>query len=173
MSFRSEWGVELSLYSGEKTFWKYKGYEDDYMVAFQTGMLHNKACYECKYANKDRVSDITIGDFWKIGEKTKFEKPKCKVSVIVANTDKGLSFVQKCDELILQERDYQEALDGNPNLYRPSNRHPQREVFWSIYRTEGVSNAYQKTIGKKLKKIRLKGRIKGFAKTKIKQLIKK
>ncbi len=171
VSFRSEWGVELSLYSGEKAFWKYKGYEDDYMVAFQTGMLHNEACYECKYANKDRVSDITIGDFWKIGEKTKFEKPKCKVSVIVANTERGLSFVQECDELVLQEREYQEAIDGNPNLHRPSKMHPQRELFWKIYKEESVPNAYLKTIGKRLKKIRFKNCIKNMIKDLIKKII--
>lgn len=173
VSFRSKWGVELSLYSGEKTFWKYKGYEDDYMVAFQTGLLHNSSCYECKYANKDRSSDLTIGDFWKIGEKKEFVRPKCKVSVIVANTERGLAFVQKCNQLILQEREYQEALDGNPNLYRPSSRHPQWDMFWKIYTEEGASSAYQKTIGKKLKKIRLKNSIKGFIKSMIKGLMRK
>lgn len=166
--FRSQWGEELSLYSGEKVFWKYKAYEDDFLVAFQTGLLHNLPCYECKYANKDRTSDLTIGDFWKIGQKKEFERPKCKVSVVVANTEKGLCYIQKCNQLILQERDYQEAMDGNPNLYRPSTKHPQREEFWKIYEKEGIPNAYQKTIGKRLKKIRLRNSMKGFIKSTIK-----
>lgn len=160
VGFRSERGVELSLYSGEKAFWQYKGYEDDYMVAFQTGLLHNESCYQCRYANKDRSADLTIGDFWKIGEKREFIRPDCKVSVVVANTEKGLSFLQECNHLHLEERDYQEALDGNPNLHRPSEAHPRREVFWKIYAEEGVSSAYKKTIGKRLKKVRLKRNVK-------------
>lgn len=173
VSFRSEWGEELSLYSDKKLFWKYNVHEDEYMMAFLTGLLNNEACCECKYANKNRASDITIGDFWKIGEKTKFEKPKCKVSVIVVNTEKGLSYVQQCNQLILRERDYQEAMDGNSNLYRPFGKNPKRDSFWKIYKSEGVPNAYLKTFGKGLKKIRLKKRIKNIIKNFIKKIIRR
>lgn len=160
IAFRSERGVELSLYSGEKAFWQYKGYEDDYMVAFQTGLIHNETCYQCKYANKDRSSDLTIGDFWKIGEKRVFQHPECKVSVVVASTEKGLAFLQGCEQLILEEREYQEALEGNPNLYSASKKNLKSEMFWNIYADEGVSRAYSKTIGKRLKKIRFKNNVK-------------
>lgn len=173
VAFRSSWGVELSLYSGDKVFWKYKGFEDDYMVAFQKGMLHNLACYECKYANRDRSADITIGDFWKLGEKIPFNKPKCKVSVIVANNEKGLEFINECDNLQLYEREYEEAINGNPNLYRPSTMHPMRDIFWKIYHEEGVFNAYHKTIGKNLRKIRFKNKIKNSIKNMLKTILRK
>lgn len=169
--FRSQWGEELTFYSGTKVIWKYKAYEDDYLSAFQNGLLHNESCYECKYADKDRCADLTIGDFWKIGQKTEFVKPKCKVSVVVANTTKGLNLITSCEQLVLQEREYQEALDGNPNLYRPSKRHLQYEKFWNIYREEGVPAAYIKTIGKRLKKVRFKNCIKNTIKNTAKLFI--
>ena len=43
-----------------------------------------------------------------------------------------------CDTLICQEREYMEAVDGNPQLRAPKNRHPQYDTFWSVYAKSGL-----------------------------------
>lgn len=41
-----------------------KGVLDSYMIGFLGGLFYTENCYECKYAQLNRVSDITIGDSW-------------------------------------------------------------------------------------------------------------
>lgn len=159
VSFRSSWGVELCLTDHNKEFWKYKVNEDDFLSAFQNGVLHNYACYNCKYAQKDRCSDITIGDFWKIGETVPFRKPGCKVSVVVVNSDKGLDFLNICSNLHLEERKYEEALNGNPNLYRPSRKASSYDLFWNEYHSKGIKAAMKKIGGGNLSRKRIKNKV--------------
>ena len=171
VSFRSSWGVEMCLTDQNKDFWKYKVNEDDYLVAFQNGVLHNNACYHCKYAHKNRCSDMTIGDFWKIGETIPFQKPKCRVSVLIVNSIKGMNFLNSCSNLHLEEREYEEALTGNPNLYRPSKKSPLYDVFWNEYHSKGIEAAMKKIGGKDLAKKRIKNKMVETTKSIIKRFL--
>ena len=50
-SFRTPYGEEMTLKSqGVIVIWKRKMREDYYLDAFNSGMLNNEACYECRYA---------------------------------------------------------------------------------------------------------------------------
>lgn len=160
VSFRSAYGVELTLSSKGKVLLQNKLTESEYLTAFQNGILHNESCYQCPYANKDRCADITIGDFWKIGQREPFEKPKCKVSVVVVNSEKGDAFVMQMKGLHMEERTYQEAMDGNPNLYRPSTMDQNRDVFWQVYHSEGINKALYSVYKNKLKFRRTKNAVK-------------
>ena len=173
VSFRSPWGVELTIANDRKIFWKCKVSEDDYMVAFQTGVLHNTACYHCLYADKDRCADITIGDFWKIGTTVPFQRPNCKVSVVVVNSEKGNAFLNGCSDLHLEERSYAEALAGNPNLYRPSHKSLQYDVFWEAYHAQGIVAAMKKIGGCKLMLRRTKNKIVGTLKGMAKKVLRR
>ena len=50
-------------------------YKDEYIRAFLEDYITNEVCCECKYTGKDRVSDITLADFWGyISESFKYRK---------------------------------------------------------------------------------------------------
>ena len=164
IQFRSERGLGLTLYSERKKVWDYLEYEDEYMTAFQKGIINNPTCYSCQYAKMNRIADITIGDFWRIGQEIPFNKPNCKVSVVIANTEKGENFIRKCEGLVLEERNYQEAQKGNPNLYRASTKNEQYDTFWNNYKSDNPIIAYKSVFGNKLVKIRAKNRIKKILK---------
>lgn len=80
-----------------------------YYSFFLDGTIYRDSCYECKYANEHRISDITIGDYWGIEE----EHPElCKswggdkgVSCVIVNTNKGYELLKKYGEYI----DYRET----------------------------------------------------------------
>jgi len=156
VSFRSSYGVELTLKSDDKTVLRHKGMENEFLLAFQNGVLHNHACYACPYAAKDRCADITIGDFWKIGTEIPFQKPSCKVSVLVINTEKGKDFLKECKGLHLEEREYDEALKGNPNLYRASTKSNQYDRFWTAYHQDGIAKGFAEIYHSALMKKRWK-----------------
>ena len=69
-------------------------------------------CSECKYKERIRVSDISIGDFW--GLKGSRDDLFKGISVILANTDKGAAYLQGVeDKLFLEKRTYEEEEGEN------------------------------------------------------------
>lgn len=171
--FRSPYGVEMTLKSNGKNIWKRKLPEDFYLTAFNEGLILNDACYQCKYAQPERSNDLTIGDFWDIGKYEPFKGPGRKVSVIAVNSEKGNELLNMCDTLICQEREYMEAVDGNPQLRAPKNRHPQYDTFWSVYAKSGLGAAIEATIYKPVQKIYLTRKIKQFPKNVVKKILRR
>lgn len=172
VAFRSQYGVELTIWDGERVFWKYTGREDAFLVGFQKGLLHREACYQCPYARPERASDLIIGDFWGIDPEVASQKPKnCKVSVVLVNSDKGAKLLATCPELYLEERDYSEALNGNANLNHPSAVHPQREAFIALSAQRGIPEAFRQTIDAPLRKKRMKTDLIRFTRWTAKRLL--
>ena len=104
---------------------------DPYYRSFMYGLIFRENCYNCKYAKPERVSDITLCDFWGLNKKTlTIDNPPKYVSCILINSKKGWSVFDKCKyEMEVEERDIKEALAGNYNLNHPSNKHKDRDVF--------------------------------------------
>ena len=72
-----------------------------------------QSCYNCVFKNDRRgyFSDITIADFWRIGNKVPFSAPHYErgISAVVVNTTKGDSFLNSCsDSLEIVERSFGE-----------------------------------------------------------------
>lgn len=92
--FRDEEGYFLTLTSPEGKQLYRKGFPwDAYLNAFQYGLFFRPCCYQCLYACPQRVSDLTVGDFWGLGQTT---YPKKKVSVILTNTIRGGQMLSDC-----------------------------------------------------------------------------
>lgn len=171
ISFRTPYGVEMTVKAKNQIIWKRKINEDYYLNAFNNGLLHNEACYECRYAQEKRASDLTVGDFWGIGKKEPFTHPGRKVSVVTVNTQKGMELLNKCDSLMMVERSYEEAIKGNTQLRHPSVRHEKRELFWQVYRDEGIEQAFIHTIYQEVSRTYWKNTVKRAPKELVKRLI--
>lgn len=132
IKFREPEGYFLTLVSNEGTILYRKGFPDDYYLnGFQYGLFHRPSCYQCPYASKERVSDITIGDFWGLGNT---EYSKDKVSVILCNTKKGIDVINEVrDSIFLEQRSITEAISGNSQLRHPSQKHEFYTLFHRMY----------------------------------------
>lgn len=130
--FRDEEGYFLTLTSPEGKQLYRKGFPwDAYLNAFQYGLFFRPCCYQCLYACPQRVSDLTVGDFWGLGQTT---YPKKKVSVILTNTIRGGQMLSDCKKsLFLDERPVVEAVRGNHNLHQASRKHKYYHVFHRLY----------------------------------------
>lgn len=123
-SFRQEavWGItprfevdnEVRLLSGR---------ENLYMHLFLAGKLHRPCCYTCPYTTPERISDITIADFWGIGEQHPFAyDTSAGCSLVLPNSEKGRQvFDDICPNLNYEQREWEEALKYNDQLYRQSH----------------------------------------------------
>lgn len=122
-----------------------------YQSAFMAGKISRESCYSCKFSQKNRCSDFTIGDYW--GVKEVFPDMKNSsdgVSMLLVNTDKGkllLDDVKNFIELI--DSSYENIAIRNPNLNQSTRRPESRNdlknvVFCSEYIKNNVPSSYYK-----------------------------
>lgn len=101
---------------------------DPYYYAFLHFNSISDACYECKYANTKRVSDITVGDAWSEGEKS-----KNMLSIVLLNTDKGRMYFSS---ILNRLRTVEVSLDAVTER-KDQLRHPasfENEADWKKLR---------------------------------------
>lgn len=92
-------GVSRRSYTN---YWR----NDAYYYSFEKAGNTHRSCGNCVYCNGNRASDITLADFWgyKSYDKSIYD-PK-GISLIIANTDKGINAVEMLgDECFLKEID--------------------------------------------------------------------
>lgn len=115
--------------------WKQR-YHDAYYNTFIEGYTYRPSCNQCQFARPERCSDITIGDFWGLGEKKPFI-PIAKAygySVVLPNTLKGVKALESIsEEFYMQEREVEEAIKGNPQLQHPKYLSLNAKVFQWLF----------------------------------------
>lgn len=137
-------GMKLNFQDGriyEKTT-----YRDPFIRAFLRELCLRPSCHSCKYANTQRVSDITIADFWGYIAKGDFDRDDDKgISMVMINSLKGKRlFDEAKEELFCWERPLEHAVNGNPalrNCFPPS---PNRDEFWADYHKYGFTKGLVK-----------------------------
>lgn len=115
----------------------------DYTNAFYSHLILRQSCFTCHYKNKQRISDITIGDYWKIEDNDKSFDDNKGVSLVIVNTKQGKKFFEQCHEsCIIKEfpisTSIQTAMDHNyqePIL---------RKNFWTEYNGNNLSELTEK-----------------------------
>ncbi len=136
IKFRVDNGFYTTAIKNNKVLMKKRNLFDLYYIGFLKGLFYRSSCYRCKYSCNERVSDITIGDFWGL-LKTELNT-KNGVSVILTNTAKGKGLLLKCKEkLNLEEHPVCEAISGNHNLNAPSTKHKNADKFLMLYQNKG------------------------------------
>lgn len=110
-------------------------YKDPFYRCFVENFCLRPNCFQCKYAQKARVADLTLGDFWGYEPRSlKFRSFRKGTSVILINTDKGDELFESIkNDLIWEERNFQEASSCNRNLTEPQIRPKKYNEFWERY----------------------------------------
>lgn len=124
------WGMGYCAEIKTKNKIKYKKADfDPYYTAFLK--VNRECCYECKYANLDRIGDITLGDLWGIEQFDYDFYDKNGVSLAIVNTIKGEKIFNKVKNLV-EYRQYneQQVTKFNGNLKHPTTRPQNREIIY-------------------------------------------
>lgn len=100
---------------------------DRYLTAFLKGGSYTENCYSCYYAQRDRVSDLTLGDSW--GTELK-EEEKGGISLALVQTDKG-QYLLDITGLELKSVNYENAVANNHQLRHPSVKEKSHDVLFS------------------------------------------
>lgn len=121
---------------------------DPYYSAFLSGKMFRESCYQCKYASKKRVSDITLGDFWGV-EKVNhnFDNEK-DTSLVLINSKKGKEiFATIKTRIEYFDTTYEEASKYNKNIVCPKGSiPPERLLIFKRYRTQDINTFFSQTL---------------------------
>ncbi len=111
---------------------------------FYNNIIFRRSCSECKYANLQRPSDITIADFWGWQKTDSTINADDKgLSLVLCNTEKGRQLFDAVKErMTVIPAELENCLQ--PNLQHPSEIHPQRMDFERDYARKGFVYAMKK-----------------------------
>lgn len=145
VSFRGKTDKSLKIIKDNKVIYNNNCHKDAYFYSFLNGLISRENCYKCSYTKEDRVSDMTLGDFWGINRETMINSFKGKISVVLTNTEKGEKLFQNIStNLTFEQREIKEAVDGNGQLRRPSIIHNKRSEFLNYYPKVGFVKSLKK-----------------------------
>lgn len=146
-SFRGEFDWYLTAYQEDKIVYQRQRLRDRYFLAFLEGLSYRDNCYSCRYARKERVSDLTIGDFWGLDRNSMLHQYDGRVSLVLPCTPKGKEFFDTVkDDFTWEKRSIDEAVNETQgNLRHPTVPHKDRKLFETIYRTNGFTKAVAAT----------------------------
>ncbi len=115
---------------------------NEWMEMFLHGHSLMPSCLECKFSCIERISDITLADFWAL-EKDSNGISVDGVSLVMANTIKGYEMTKKIGAAV---GDKEKALEGQEHLFRPSKHNQnKRNIFQKTFIKKGFLAAYYKT----------------------------
>lgn len=124
-------------------------YSYPYYNAYCKQIICRSNCFDCQYAIKDRVSDITIGDFHTVEKYLKDIDRFDGVSMFLCNSIKGKKLVDSCKVSLCIKDVPKEILYANNRFSKSS----KDEVDLSIRNTEDFLGEFFKNgMSKKVKK---------------------
>lgn len=107
-----------------------------YYKAFMHGDLFRMDCYQCPFACQERVSDITIGDYWGVKRYHIFEERSKGISLVIINNHKGMVIWEELkDKTTFQTSKMEWAMQtNNRNLYQSSSMpEGRKEAFHRVF----------------------------------------
>ncbi|MCD7791188.1 MAG: Coenzyme F420 hydrogenase/dehydrogenase, beta subunit C-terminal domain, partial [Bacteroides thetaiotaomicron] len=127
-----------------------------YLRGFHRALFYRSNCYNCKYAIPQRVSDITLGDYWSIQEIEPKMTDTSGVSCVLVNSKNGgkvfQNLISENDNLLeVKETPADFLYKHNGQLSSPSVRHKQRDRFMELLQTTDFCEAIDLTLGKRNK----------------------
>lgn len=115
--------------------------DDEFAKLFFGNIVMRKSCFDCRYSDKRRIGDITLGDFWALKKEDIIDKEK-GLSMILINNEKGQSIF----EMIKDDIEYSVARCNdislnNSGLGFKHKESPLAEKYWDTYSEYGYEQA--------------------------------
>ncbi|MGN1139133.1 MAG: Coenzyme F420 hydrogenase/dehydrogenase, beta subunit C-terminal domain [Ruminococcus sp.] len=139
---------------------------DPYMRGFLSDKNIRPSCYRCPFKDKNYLSDITMGDAWKV-EKDKPQWADDKgTSLFIVRTEKGQNLINSISESFLSlETDYEKWTAFNPSIVYATDKAEGRSEFFEDFNRLSTTDFW-----KKYKKVPFKKSVKYKAKQMLKIL---
>lgn len=161
---KSRYGVSLSDVDGTVRYAEQYP-TSRYIAGFLGGMYYRENCYHCCYAQPQRVSDITLGDYWDIDGcyASKMDIEDRGFSMVTVNTTAGAEAYLSIGDWIISRRiEQQELISRNGQLSHPMGAHPAKYDFAITYLNDGYTEKASSILDAEISRVK---RQKGISKT--------
>lgn len=116
---------------------------------FMSSLITNRGCFSCPYSNMNRISDITIGDFWGVEDAIPQMTASSGVSLVLANSEKGRSILDRINKAkdkneVLIRVEAETFLKHQRNLNEPTKKPDNYDLFWKDYNEYGFEHVIRK-----------------------------
>ena len=102
------------------------------MKGFLQDVYLRPSCYNCKFKKINRISDITVADFWGIENILPKMDDDKGTSLVVIHSEKGKQLFDKLSEtMIINEVDLNEAIKYNSSMIRSVKYNEKRNSFFA------------------------------------------
>lgn len=144
--------------------------EDIYMKAFLKNIDLRDSCYSCSFKKYNRLSDITLADFWGVKNILPELDDNKGTSLLIVNSKKGNTLLELIEKnIIAKEVDINIAVKSNSAFTKSVTMHKNRDDFMK----EINENNFDIVVNKYIKKDSIFKKITNKVKRIIKKIIKK
>lgn len=134
ISFRNKdngWKIFNMKFEYHNKTYKENQHKDIFMQAFLKNVSLRDSCYNCSFKKKNRVSDITLADFWGIQNILPEMDDDKGTSLVIVNSEKGNEIFENIKEkVIFQEVDFETAIKYNKSMTESVKENGKREKFF-------------------------------------------
>lgn len=110
-------------------------HKDSYLQSFLKNMNLRLSCFNCAFRTVDRVSDVTLGDFWECENIWSDWKDDKGYSLVFIQSEKGKMFFDIIQEAIVsKEADIEKVLTYNQSMLVSPWDQYSRDLFLSIFK---------------------------------------
>lgn len=119
---------------------------DPYLKGFLDSLFLRPSCYECQYADTQRVSDLTLADFWGyVNDNAAIMDDGRGISLVIVNTEKGRALFESAKaKAVCVEKSMEEARKENYCLNQSFAKPKQYAAFWRDYEKETFESVCRK-----------------------------
>lgn len=103
-----------------------------YMNFFLSNICLRESCYNCKFKKINRISDITLADFWGIKSILPSMYDDKGTSLVIINSQKGAELFNSISNNVMKEKvDFNLAIKYNLPMTQSANKNDNRENFFN------------------------------------------
>lgn len=113
--------------------------DNAYMRLFLKNVSLRPSCYDCKFKEISRQSDITLGDFWGIWHELPSLDDDLGTSFIIVHTNAGKKIIAKLSDCVTKEISIEQGERHNPPLTKSVNRPASRNAFFADLRDKNFN----------------------------------
>ncbi len=129
--------IHLKKGSKSKTY-RIRSHNLSFYQYFLEADSYRESCYSCPYAKLERVSDLTLGDYWGMEKHHPEAAQGQNWSCVLVNTEKGRSYLEQwCGELKRIPTEAAWVAETNSQLCQPSQKGVSREAVIKAYQKGG------------------------------------
>lgn len=108
--------------------------DEPYMKAFLSNLNLRPSCSSCRVKAGRSHSDLTLADFWNVDKVVEKVDDDKGISLVLANTQKGLLFLNSLQGAQSQTVDFNQAIQYNKAWMISYPNNPNRNRFFALFR---------------------------------------